>query len=84
MTDTDSDTVDACPECDSASFTRRSRGFSAVPRQSDARYQCSDCGAYFDDPVERERRGTAPLKGLARDLDKADSWDELEARLNDA
>jgi len=57
-----SDTVRACPSCDSSSIERRVGGNLAGPASAD--WVC-ECGHEFDAPVEREPNGTV-LDGHAK------------------
>lgn len=62
-----SDTVAACPECDttSAIYTR-----DDDPRRT---YRCRECGAIFEEPNRRApRSNTNTQNGLAGKLAKAD------------
>ena len=61
-----SQTVRACPECDSTGVT------ATVRDTTDSDYYCRHCSARFDSPVERERYAESGLNGLARKLDDAD------------
>jgi len=47
-----SNTVWACPECDEPKVQPRQG--EPWADDTDADYYCSDCGAYFDEPAERE------------------------------
>lgn len=60
-----SDTVLACPECDRAS----------VQHAGPDRYQCQVCKEAFpkEEAVERERRGSNGLRGLAGRLEEIDA-----------
>ena len=79
LTDGGLDTVQACPECDTANFKVRADSMQSTPRQgdSDARYVCMDCGARFDEPVRRERRGAGGRHGTAKLLADAEPGDLL-------
>lgn len=52
--------VTACPSCDSTDIWRRTFAANSQLTGVDPTYRCKDCGAEFDDPVEREveRSGT--------------------------
>jgi transposase-like protein len=70
-----SDTVDACPECDTTSGIYRRRGMGDTGRwpSDDATYVCRECGATFAEPNEREAQHTNETrKGRAGKLAKAD------------
>jgi len=55
--DGDSETVQACPACDSSSVaTNNIGGIQSVNPDAD-RYRCADCYETFDEPEERERPG---------------------------
>jgi hypothetical protein len=72
------DRVGACPECDSTDlFVRGSSTFGPDAHASDGRYHCRDCGAGFDEPVRRARRGRSGQgrRGLAGALANADADD---------
>lgn len=58
--------VDACPGCDSSQINERIT-MSPV-------YRCVDCGAEFDEPVERGRKKAGPGVGssLGKTLRDAD------------
>jgi len=63
-----SDTVGACPECDSASVqTVINSGFDA--EATDHNYKCRSCAAEFDQLVQRESKNQCSPKGLAGELD---------------
>ena len=64
--DSDADMVIACPECDSGQIKRR------TSEQSVTNWKCGICRAEFDEPVERERRATGTVSGLAGRLLDAD------------
>lgn len=50
------DTVTACPDCDSAK--------SLYHRRTVDTWKCHECGAEFDEPIERESKGrTEPGRG---------------------
>lgn len=65
-------TVAACPECDATSVALNAPGgYADVPEGS--RYRCANCGALFDEYVERERRtANDSRRGLAGRLVDAD------------
>lgn len=69
-----SETTQVCPECDRASATpRTSRASTPRSDDSDADWRCKDCGATFDDPVERPIKKPANGRvGLAGVLERAD------------
>ena len=65
-----SETVDACPECDTTAGL-----FSLVA----GGWGCRECGARFDEPRTRPARNTADTRqGLAAELAAADP-DEVSA-----
>jgi len=64
------DMIDVCPACDGTDFERNNGGMQGP--DAEARYACR-CGARFDDPDERERKGPGSVHGLARKLLEADS-----------
>jgi len=49
-----SDTIPACPACDSADLYKRQPKVSS-PQDHDHTYRCQACGERFDDPEWRER-----------------------------
>ena len=67
------ETVAACPECDAANVTRTAgggrNGRSEPPQGT---YRCSNCGSYFEEFVERARKGASVRRGLAGRLAAAD------------
>ncbi|MBX0325768.1 hypothetical protein EGH21_22380 [Halomicroarcula sp. F13] len=68
-----SDTVQACPACDSTSKLHKLIHEDRVDSADvDEDYKCYSCGHAFDEPVTREARNTNTLRGLARELDRAD------------
>lgn len=70
---TDGGTVEACPECDTAAIERRTPAKAGSPAWQTHRWYCRNCGASFDEPVERAPiTSTTTLSGLAADLDAAD------------
>lgn len=69
---TDDDTITACPECDSPGIEPRQPAKFPSTATSDAAWRCKHCTALFDEPVERPRRATSGLQGLAADLAAAD------------
>jgi len=64
--ETQSETVLACPDCDSTGIR------STVRDTTEHEYACRHCGAAFDDPIERERYGSSGRPGLAGRLAKLD------------
>jgi uncharacterized Zn finger protein (UPF0148 family) len=80
VTDGGRDLVRACPACDSPDVRVRPGGYNSGPGRLDGRrWRCKDCGATFDEPVERaSKRSHAGLSGTARDLAEADP-DDLRA-----
>jgi hypothetical protein len=71
-----SDTITACPECDSCSIKPRNPGKPSSPPSHTTNWYCNECGAQFDEPVERARHTKAGGRsGLARDLVEAESGD---------
>lgn len=69
------DTVAACPECDSGSVHMNSPGGHNVENDG-GKYRCAKCKEQFEEYDERERReGCAPghtRRGLAGRLQHAD------------
>jgi hypothetical protein len=64
------ETVDACPECDTTAGI-----FSLVS----GGYGCRECQARFDEPETRPpRNATGPRRGLAKRLAETDA-DEVSA-----
>jgi len=75
--DGDSETVQACPACDSSSVaTNNIGGIQSVNPDAD-RYRCADCYETFDEPEERERRQDTFFRpdSLAAKLDAAEPDD---------
>jgi len=67
-------TVEACPECDSASFQATKedpvRGVTAAAET----YYCTDCGHRFDEPAERKAKTNSHgLSGTSQALADMDS-----------
>lgn len=57
---TDTDTVYACPECDSAGNVHKRED---LKRSNGSKpYACHDCSAEFDAPVERDAREWQPQR----------------------
>jgi hypothetical protein len=86
-----SETVSACPECDSPAIRRQThRWVSPDTPQSEWRdryglahedfdtHRCRDCDAEFDSPNEREPQNNRGYSGLVADLLEADA-DEVSA-----
>jgi len=65
-----SETVAACPECDSSRVSRNAvGGVRAGHSEPQGRYRCAECAALFNDIVERERyQPDHRPKGLAGEL----------------
>lgn len=65
MSDDEADTILVCPECDRAHVLASNGKPNRTAVETD--YYCTDCGARFDTPVERERKwgGSGPKNGLA-------------------
>lgn len=61
--------MNVCPECDKPTIWRNNGG--ARGPHADSRYACR-CGARFDNPAERERKGGGNLTGLAAKLESID------------
>ena len=54
-----SETIAACPECDSSDVYRRT--FSVSSDATDgARYRCQSCCVRFDEPTRRVRKTSGP------------------------
>lgn len=70
--------VEVCPECEKTNIQIRSSSMEDVGR-SDCKYFCGECGADFDEPDEREQKKYASdsLRGLAGQLDEADTVDDI-------
>ena len=68
-----SETVEVCPECDTTAIYSRSGGHRGrTPRDAPA-YGCHNCGALFDEPVERARKTNAGgHRGVGKLLESAD------------
>ncbi|MFB6196403.1 MAG: hypothetical protein ABEI80_09535 [Haloplanus sp.] len=64
--------VRACPECDDARIRRRNPECPDSTANGDEQYRCRACGARFDEPITRERRGEARRSGLAKTLSETD------------
>lgn len=60
--DGDPDTVQVCPGCDSARIYRLRRSISGGHATHDFKFTCRACGANFDDPAERERKGSGNIR----------------------
>lgn len=60
-------TIEVCPHCDSSSI-RWKNARSQFSFGDDKPYTCIDCGATFEGPSERERRGDGARQGLAKRL----------------
>lgn len=63
-------TVYACPDCDQAGCVYRRHGDNTYAGDPDDPYACGNCGATFDEPVERESKGqgnTAKYADLSPD-----------------
>lgn len=76
-----SDTVKACPECDSTNNQRLTHSTSSASTH-DFNYSCRDCGHRFHQPVEREPKGhqnTIRKDTLAARLEAANA-DEVVRR----
>jgi len=67
------DSVNACPECDTADLYFRPGGNNA--RQKPTRWQCRKCAAEFDTPKRRAPKQDCPPSGLAGKLYHADPED---------
>ncbi|WP_042662540.1 hypothetical protein [Haloferax sp. ATB1] len=68
--------LQACPECNESNVRTRSPGTRGAIGNDEAHY-CGECGASFDDPVERPRdpKGGIPGHTLAARLEAADPED---------
>jgi len=64
--------VPACPECDNGHLYHRKEGRGSPLQDADAEYRCNECGATFDDPVQRDTHTTAGRKAKYQDLDLDD------------
>ena len=73
---TETKTVEVCPDCDRTSFTTRRGGHSQPRNRDEPRHCCRYCGARFDHPKTRNRREILdPLNGLPGKLDAMDVED---------
>jgi transposase-like protein len=75
------ETVLACPECDSAdNIFRRNPGKASTLGERETKWRCSDCATEFDEPVRRPAKGsTPPITGPAARLLEANADDVLGA-----
>lgn len=68
------DEIAACPQCDSPQvFSTNAAPGGFEPR---AGWYCKDCGAAFDEPTRRPRKGSnnaGAKRGLARALEDMDA-----------
>lgn len=71
--ETDGGTSPACPDCGSATISRRQPGHAMSDPWVDTRWRCGDCGHRFDQPAET--RANPGRSGLAGRLDDADADD---------
>jgi DNA-directed RNA polymerase subunit M/transcription elongation factor TFIIS len=62
------ETIQVCPECDRPSVAPLTKKPNGSHRRADTEYRCRKCGAHFDDPEERERRGNGGRSGLSGKL----------------
>lgn len=69
--------IKACPECDHAPVAPTQPGNPHTPdhNKPDGEYRCTSCGAGFDQPNLRKRRGTGSRRGLAGDLEQLEPDD---------
>ncbi|WEL29817.1 hypothetical protein [Haloferax volcanii] len=76
VTDGGVEIIRACPECNESNVRTRSPGTRGAIGDDEAHY-CGECGASFDDPVERPRdpKGGIPGHTLAARLEAADPDD---------
>jgi len=51
-----SETIEACPHCDSTNFHVRARGTRGRHSKDSAKRYCEDCQTGFETPIERDRR----------------------------
>ena len=74
---TDSETVLACPKCDSSSVATNNIGGIQSTNPGADKYRCADCYDTFDEPEERERQKATSYRGdsLAAKLDAAEPDD---------
>jgi len=74
--------IEVCPECEVAQVRSKNPN-STRSTGDDNGYVCNDCGASFDEPKMRERRGEAQRGGLAGKLaaigEERDNDDGLRA-----
>lgn len=47
------ETVEVCPDCDSATIRQRSTSARGLRTPDDRDYHCDDCGHSFDEPTVR-------------------------------
>jgi hypothetical protein len=73
----DSDTVMACPECESSNVRTRTPGAPAKRSYvaDGKRHYCRDCETPTDTLIEREKRGTGARHGDAETLANLDPED---------
>lgn len=70
-----SDTVEACPECDSVNLRNTVGHYLGDDAGHDGN-ACNDCGATFSEPKEREQKNSGdPRSGIAGKLSDPDVRD---------
>jgi len=69
------ETVTACPECDNARIRRRNPSHASSRPSQTHKWACMECGAHFDEPVERPMQTPGGRRGLAKRLLEADPDD---------
>lgn len=72
---TDGGQITACPECDSPSIKPRNPGKPSSPPSHTTNWYCNNCGAQFDEAVERAREHRPGRRGLAGKLARAEPDD---------
>ena len=67
------ETIDVCPNCDSAAVRVHANGKFKDPTDTGPKYGCITCGSRFEEPNRRGRKHNGHgLSGLARRLHDAD------------
>ncbi len=67
-----SETLTACPNCDSASIETRQRD-SMIGNGEGPKFYCRECTHAFDNPVERTPHNPHHASGLEKQLLEADA-----------
>lgn len=76
MTETETETFTACPECGSSDISPRASSVTDCRRRSDKEWYCLDCKSDFDDWVEREKKYNTHPSHHIKDLVGAAVEDE--------